>query len=250
MNTVIETANLSEPYKAVRLIVKGLEPKLSAAADNEYAALIAHWDADPEFRTLVHSLASAMELSIVDVTARKIMLRPVHEASLFATRMSDVRGSASDLTRGLLAIVMIGIGAAFFRDGGSLAGIDDQRTELSADNIEQIITDICERIADRQTVDPEFCPGEINKAWRRWNELSPRGAGSDRPGTNSRLGLVRIALKHFVDQDMMIEAQAGTSTTYVPTDRFRLQLRDVVTNDIFEKCIRLADITLPANEEA
>ena len=233
---------LSESQKAVRLIYKGLRPRNSGLQDAEYAQLLAHWDADPAFRDEVTRHASVMELSVIHVDNRKIFLRPSHEDSIFAPRLSDIRANASDLDRGALALIFIAVGAAFFRTGGDLVGRGDQDPELTAEQIESILDELCTKLAERNPEDPARRDQVLHEGWRILLSKPRRTETEQRASMATRLGMVKIVISRLIDYDMLIENRAGEVDSYVPTERFRLQLAEVLTNEIYDRCIRELDI--------
>ncbi len=240
--------NLTESQKAARLIYKGLRPRLSALQDPEYARLLDHYDASPEFRFELERLAAMMDLVVIHSDARKIILRPEGEESLFAMRLGDIRQNASDLDRNLLVLILIAVGAVFFRTGGDLTARGDHDPEFTAEQIEEIITELCVKLQEENPGDPDRREAQFVEVWRRLLAKPRRTATDQRASMRSRLSMVNLVIGRMVEYDMLVENRAGEVPSYVPTERFRQQLQDVLEDEIYEKCIRKLGITADRDE--
>jgi hypothetical protein len=240
--------NLTESQKAVRLIYKGLRPRLSAFQDAEYARLLDHYDASPEFRVEVERLAAMMDLAVIHSDTRKIILRPEVEESLFAMRLGDIRQNAPELDRGLLVVLLIAVGAVFFRTGGDLVARGDHDPEFTAEQIENIINELCLKLQEENPEDPDRQDEQFMEVWRRLLSKPRRRPGEQRASMGSRLSMINLLIGRMVEHDMLIENRAGEIVSYVPTERFRQQLKDVMENEIYEKCIRRLGIKTARDE--
>ena len=230
---------LSETQKALRLIYKGLHPRASAlSGDPEYRALLRHWRADPEFQLTVRDLAPMLELRIVDVVDQGIVLAPDSPDSYFAATLSDLRPGLGDMSRGSLALVQIAIAATFFPTAAALTGADDDGGDISAtpDRIAQFLREHCERLEEEASDDAALHEAGMVKAWRelaRLPEVPPDG--SRRAAMNSLVGMVKIVLNQL-EKHGMVNQVPETENAYAPTPRYRLQVRELAANDIFERC--------------
>lgn len=240
--------NLTEAQKAVRLIYKGLRPRLSALQDAEYSRLLDHYDANPEFRIEVERLSAMMDLVVIHSNARKIFLRPEGEESLLAMRLSEIRQNAPDLDRAFLALLLVAIGAVFFRTGGDLLVRGDQDPEFTTEQIEGIINELCSKLQEENPQDPDRQDEQFIEVWRRLLDKPRLTASEKRAGMQSRLSMIKIVIGRMVDYDMLIENRAGEVVSYVPTERFRQQLKDVLEDEIYEKCIRRLGIKVTEEE--
>ncbi|NKB59564.1 MAG: hypothetical protein GKS00_24860 [Alphaproteobacteria bacterium] len=246
-----ETAHLNGSEKAVRLVYKALRPKASAAQDREYAELLLHWDASPEWRETVRAYARLLELEVIGTTRQKLILRPSSEASAFTARLSDFRRNMPEVDRGILALVLIAIGAAFFRSGNDLSGLRDTIQELTIGQIEGILDELCEQLKVETDGDPERRSDVLQEAWRRLIAKPRRMERSvtanaeqhherqERANTSSRYGMVKLVVSRLVDHDLLRPNVAGEMESYYPTERFRLQLRSAMADDtLYDRLVR------------
>lgn len=238
---------LTEVEEASRLVYKGLKPRHRATQDTEYAKLIAKWDASPNFRALVRSVASSMELMIMDVTSTQILLRPHGPQSTFRMSYQNMRFS-KDANRGVLALVFVAVGAAFFRTGNSLTRRDAPLLQMTIPQIVTVFTELCERIAaaagDQEKRDDTLA----EESWRVLLNIE-RDVNFSRASFKSREGIVQKVVSILEAQNMLIADKSGKADSYIPTPRLRLQLADVMTNDIFHGCITLLGVETEEEEE-
>lgn len=239
---------LSDAQKALRLIYKGLRPKLSAVQDVEYSKLLDHYWSSSDFRQEVEGLARMTELVVIHSNTRKILLRPEGENCYFAVRLADMRQSASELDRSMLALIFLAVGAAFFRTGGDLTRRDDRDPELTAEQIEEILNELCQKIEEANPADPDRTDEYSIKVWRRLLARARRTEDERRASMKSRLQMIHLVLGKMDEYDMVATNTAGESISYVPTERFRQQLKDVLESEIYEKGIRMLGIDVSPGE--
>jgi hypothetical protein len=236
----MELATLSQTQRACRLIAKGLRPEASGAKDTEYAQLITLWEADPEFRQVVHDHARVLDLIVMEVTALQIVLRPSGPESAFRRPISKILPTQGE-KRGLQALALVAVAAAYFRTGRDLT----DRTEgipLTLEHIEDILTELCERLREQAEGRDGLAEDGQAEGWRLFLSLARQAEGEVRGGWGSRTAILRQVIGLLVDQSMLRVQEAGTSRSFVPTERFRLQLRDVITNEVYTDCVALLGI--------
>ena len=232
--------HLSEAQKAVLLLNKGLSPRASALrGDVDYLQLLAHWRADPEFRQLVHDLAPMLGLRVIDVLEHAIVLAPFDPDSVFAATLTDLRPGIGEMSRGALALVHIAIAATFFPTAAVLTGAQDDFEEVSATpaRIAALLRGHCGRLEAESGDDPDLAEAGLAEAWRELARLpDTRPDGSQRAALSSLAGMVKLVLNQLHEHGMMQTLDTAEGETYIPTPRYRLQVRELAANDLFERC--------------
>lgn len=235
--------HLSETQKAVLLLYKGLSPRASALrGDPDYQQLLAHWRADPEFQMLVRDLAPMLELRVIDVLDHAIVLSPLSPDSVFAATISDLRPGLGEMSRGALALIHIAIAATFFPTATALTGAHDAAAEVSATPVQiaALLRDYCERLQVQASDDPELGEAGLVEAWRELARLpEAQPDGSQRAAMSSLAGMVKIVLNQLLQHGMVQSFDTGNGETFIPTLRYRMQVRELAANELFERCVAL-----------
>ena len=232
--------HLSKAQKAVLLLRKGLSPRASALrGDGDYLQLLTHWRADPEFRQLVHDFAPMLGLRVIDVPEHAIILAPLGPDSVFAATLTDLRPGLSDMSRGALALVHIAIAATFFPTGEALAGAQEDFSEVSATpaRIAAVLREHCALLEAEAGDDPGLEEAGLAEAWRELARLpDTRPDGSHRAALSTLAGMVKLVLNQLYDHGMVQTLDTAEGKTYIPTPRYRLQVRELAANELFERC--------------
>jgi hypothetical protein len=246
----MDLRSLSDSQQAVRLVYKGMRPSQSAARDPDYAGLIARYDADPAFRTQVSLHAAMLDLAVVDATPMQIMLRPSCAESLFRITLAQTRGSHAVRNSGLFALALVAVGAAFYRSGTDLAGTG-AGLQMTVEQIEEILTDLCERIAAGDGAgDPPDAGEDAAETWRVIRAMARTGEGEGRAGFSNRTAIVRQAVNALLDHNMLREDRAGAVASYLPTERLRVQMGEVLASQLYRSCIGLLGMQKGTGENA
>ncbi len=235
-----DLTRLSEAQKAVLLLNKGLSPRASASrGDSDYRMLLAHWRAEPEFRELVHELAPMLGLRVIDVLEHSIVLAPLGPESVFASTLTDLRRDLGEISRGALALIHIAIAATFFPTAAVLVGTQEDHAELTATpaRIAALLREQCQRLEEQATDDPDLEEAGLVEAWRELVRLpETRPDGSQRAALGSLVGMVKLVMNHLHDHGMVQTLDTAEGETYMPTPRYRLQVRELATHELFERC--------------
>ena len=236
-----ELTHLSEAQKAVLLLNKGLSPRASALrGDVEYRQLLAHWRADPEFRQLVDDLAPMLGLRVIDVLDHAIVLAPSGLESVFAATLTDLRPGLGEMPRGALALTHIAIAATFFPTAAALTGAQDDFAEVSATpaRVAAVLREHCGRLEAEAGDDPDLAEAGLAEAWRELARLpDARPDGTQRAGLSSLAGMVKLVLNQLQEHGMVQTLDdTAEGETYVPTPRYRLQVRELAANELFDRC--------------
>ena len=231
---------LSEAQKAVLLLNKGLSPRASALrGDVDYRQLLAHWRADPEFRQLVDDLAPMLGLRVIDVLDHAIVLAPSGLESVFAATLTDLRPGLGEMPRGALALIHIAIAATFFPTAAALTGAQDDFAEVSATpaRVAAVLREHCGRLEAEAGDDPDLVEAGLAEAWRELARLpEARPDGSQRAALSSLAGMVKLVLNQLEEHGMVQTLGTSEGETYIPTPRYRLQVRELAANELFERC--------------
>ncbi len=235
-----DLTHLSEAQKAVLLLNKGLSPRASALrGDVDYRQLLAHYRADPEFRQLVDDLAPMLGLRVIDVLDHAIVLAPLGPESVFAATLTDLRQGLGEMPRGALALVHIAIAATFFPTAAVLTGAQDDFAEVSATpaRVAAVLSDHCGRLEAEAGDDPDLAEAGLAEAWRELARLPvARPDGSQRATLSSLAGMVKLVLNQLEEHGMVQTLDTAEGETYIPTPRYRLQVRELAANELFERC--------------
>ena len=232
--------HLSEAQKAVLLLSKGLSPRASALrGDVDYLQLLAHWRAHPEFRRLVHDLAPMLGLRVIDVLEHAIILAPLGPDSVFAATLTDLRPGIGEMDRGALALVHIAIAATFFPTAEVLTGAQDDFAEVSATpaRIAAVLREHCALLEAESGDDPDLAEAGLAESWRELARLpDTRPDGTHRAALSSLAGMVKLVLNQLHEHGMVHTLDTAEGKTYIPTPRYRLQVRELAANELFERC--------------
>lgn len=233
--------HLSEAQKAVLLLKKGLSPRASALhGDVDYRQLLAHWRADPEFRQLVLDLAPMLDLRVIDALDHAIVLAPSGPDSVFAATLTDLRPGLGEMSRGTLALVQIAVAATFFPTAAVLMGTQDDSAEVSATptRIAAVLREHCGRLEAEAGDDPDLAEAGLAEAWREIARLpDTRPDGSQRAALSSLAGMVKLVLNQLHEHGMVRTLETADGETYIPTPRFKVQVRELAANELFERCV-------------
>ena len=232
--------HLSAAQKAVLLLKKGLSPRLSALrGDPVYRQLLALWRAEPEFRTQVEDLAPMLDLTVVDVLEHAIILAPDGPESVFAATLTDLRPGLGDMSRGALALIHVAIAATFFPTAAVLTEAPVDQAEVSATpaRVAAVLREHCQRLEEEAGEDAELEEAGLAEAWRELARMpDTRPDGSLRASLGSLIGMVKLVLNQLQEHGMVHVVEAGEDETYIPTPRYRLQVRELAANELFERC--------------
>ena len=238
---MVDLRRLSVAQKAVLLLRKGLSPRSSALrGDPDYAQLLAHWHADPEFRVLVEDLALMLDLRVVDVLEHAIVLAPLGAESVFAAKLTDLRSGLGEMQRGALALIQIAIAATFFPTASVLTGARDDHAEVSATplRVTTVLREHCQRLEAEASDDTDLEEAGLVEAWRELARMpDTKPDGSQRAALGSLAGMVKLVLNHLLEHGMVQTINTAEGETYLPTPRYRLQVRELAANELFERCV-------------
>lgn len=224
-------------HEAARLIAKALRPRHSTPRDPDYARLLNRYRADPEFRVLAESIAAGLELVVLEAGETALWLAPADQSSLFAATLTEVRERIGDLDKGLLALMQVAVAAAFFPTGRLLSASADEPGSATLDHILSVLLELCEQLKQQHGEDTELADAGLREAWRAVLSKPLRQPESSRAALSSLEGIARTVLARLEDYGLVKKEQGGEAVFWLPTPRYRAQLRELAGNTIFRKCV-------------
>lgn len=229
---------------AARLLYKGLNPKAHPQHDREYLDLVRTWIAEPDFRELVDGAAEGFELVVLDVSERGIVIAPKGPNSRFAMGVSEYRRSlerdGTDIQRGTIVVLQVGIAAAFFPTAGKLENLDDSSETLRLADIRDVVLNLCRRLAEHEQGDAQALPSILRRAWDMLLSLPVHQPDAQRASLSSLDGAVQLVLNQLRDQGLVRFQEGADGGFYYPSRRYRLLLARRASGTLFALCHRLA----------
>lgn len=152
-------------------------------------------------------------------------------------RLADIRSGLDIQQKASLVLAHVAIAATFFptTDGleddnyipppGSVANFRDSLHALA----KQLEALEGEQLAD---IPPELAPG-----WRCITALMVNVPSSQRATVNSVVGFIRLALKNMREAGLVRldrDSEEDDTETYTPTQRMRVQLRELALRRLFD----------------
>ncbi|MFJ4438852.1 hypothetical protein [Streptomyces sp. NPDC088923] len=219
---------------AARLVAFGLQPKLQAARDGEYTALLRRYREDPAFARLADAVATGLGLVVLEVSERAGMATAAAEDSVFAVRMGEYarRASTDTADRFLHGLAHLSVAALAFPRPEDLAD-DGYIGRISVNGVDAFVRQACRRIEERaelagENTDPATEAPGLEAAWRVWARRSATGATKDaRRLAGSTTGIVAKAVGFLTDSGFLHRTGDDGGGTYRTTPRYQLQVRDL-----------------------
>jgi len=233
---------------AATLLAKALRPRLGSLRDAEYARLLNRWRADPAFRLLVESVAAGLELIVLEAGESALWVAPRDEDSLFAASLTEVREKLGDIDKGLIALLQVAIAASFFPTGRSLAATSGEPASATIEQICNLLLELCEQLKARHADDAELADAGLREAWRAVLAKPLRQPESSRAALSSLEGMVRTVLSRLEDYSLLKQESGSDGAFWLPTPRYRAQLRELASNSIFAKCVLVLAPDVPKPE--
>ncbi|MGW3650591.1 hypothetical protein [Streptomyces sp. NPDC000878] len=231
---------------AARLVAFGLQPKLQAARDQEYAELLRRYREDSAFARLADAVAAGLGLIVLEVSPRAGMAVTAAEDSVFAVRMGDYarRTSADGSDRFLHGLAHLAVAAMAFPRPEDLAD-DGYIGRVTVNGVEAFVRQACRRLEERaeaqgENTDPVSDAPGLEAAWRIWMRRSATGATKDaRRPAGSTTGIVGKAVAFLTDSGFLQRTGDDNGGTYRTTARYQLQVRDMAGNAAMAELLEL-----------
>lgn len=221
---------------ASRLVYKSLNAALTPVNDLSYRELLAHYRADPAFADQVHAISEGMELVVLDVSERGLVVAPTTKDSKFALKMSDIRSVLNADQKAAMVLAHIAIAATFFptMDGLEDDGVSPPPAALA--NFRDVLVTLARRLKEVGESEVDL-PFTLEPGWELICSLPLTTPSVKRAGVNTIVGLIAISLAQMVTGGLVRVVRASDDeslVTYTPTNRFRVQLRELTMRRLFE----------------
>lgn len=248
----------STVWRASRLVLKGLAPRLHPTRDSEYAALIRDWEGDESFRQHVLDVAAGLDLRVLQVGRGGIILMPA-PGSRFAMTAADYRANVKTEDRGLIALVQVAVAATFYPTAASLETLDRPVTTVTVQQIRETLVNLCQQAKAAGAGSAACLPAHLEEAWRAVlrkpqipaERMEREADRPQRAAPGNLEGIIRIVLNTLVEAGMVAEeATADGDGFYVPLPRYQLQLRETAADDLFLLCHELATTARDGDADA
>jgi len=226
----------SSAQHAGRLLYKALHTTLVPINDMEYRELLALYRADPGFADKVQQFATGMELAILDVSERGLVVVPASRDSKFAIKMTDIRAGLDAKQKAALLLAHVAIAATFFP---MTDGLDDDNfvpPPSCVADFRGTLHALAKQLQACASPSPEL-PVELMPGWDYIASLAVVVPTAQRASLTSVVGFIRLALKHMREGGLVRldrETDDEEAASYTPTQRLRVQLRELALRRLFD----------------
>jgi len=222
---------------AGELVVKALQRGITPSNNAEYQRLLAHYGADPEFRSLVGQIASGMQLRILDVSETRGMFVVPEKDSPFAIRLSDIRHQTmSPGLKAALVLVHVAIAAQFYPTTDALEDDDYTPFPASIANFRNAVQSLATRMKEGAVAYDGHKAEQLEPGWAYLCDVPPVIIEAQRTTVSSIVGIIRFVLRHLEQNGFVrsIDSESDDdSQQFTPTYRFRVQLREMSLARLF-----------------
>ncbi|MDT0310149.1 hypothetical protein RM780_24805 [Streptomyces sp. DSM 44917] len=231
---------------AARLVAFGLQPRLPAARDAEYAALLRRYLEEPAFGRIADAVAAGLGLIVLEVSPRAGMALAAAEDSVFAVRMGEYarRTSSDTADRFLHGLAHLAVAALAFPRPADLAD-DGYLGRITVNGVEAFVRQACHRLAERaetqgENTDPATDAPGLEAAWRVYARRSTTGATKDaRRLAASTTGIVGKAVAFLADSGFLQRTGDESGGSYRTTPRYQIQVRDLAAGAAMSELLAL-----------
>lgn len=235
-------------FRAGRLIQWALQPRVRPAQVEEYRELIALYDEDRAFRSLVEDTAAGLGLHLLDVSPHGAVVAPAHD-SVFRMRFTEYRPSSSSVDDRLLdGLAQVAIAATVFpRDEDLQDDVETVRPALSVEEVDRAMRSLCEALEKRESAerDPSVDEDEsrLLEAWRVYRDrfAASESATGVRP-RRATMTIIEYALEKLREQGCFIRTDDENRTLWQPTRRYNVMLQDFAATTLFERVRELMEV--------
>ena len=213
------------------LIAYGLDPRLSPGRDAKYAALVAQFRTDPDFRQSVEAVARGQGLDILDCSiVYGLVLAASGADSPYHMRLDEYAAMSAD-ERLLNAFVFLAIATASYPTAQALDEDDGPLPQVTVSQVVRLVNRMAERIQERsKNADPPIDQPQMEPLYRlvlRWREGDT--TSDERSNPHVKTGMIRRALK-WLASNGFAEEVATAKDAFRVRSRFRLHVRDAVAH--------------------
>lgn len=221
---------------AAKLVYKSLVTSITPLNDLEYRQLLAAYRAYPAFSEQVHAIAEGLELLVLDVSERGLVVVPATKESKFALRMLDFRTALNSSQKAALVLAHVAVAATFFPTAQSLEDDAIFPPPASVADFRDLLLALAKRLKEVGNDEVEL-PQSLELGWELICSLPVSRPGDSRANVATVVGFLSTALKEMVNGGLVRPVRGSdddSAVTYTPTNRFRVQLRELSMRRLFE----------------
>jgi len=226
---------------ASRLIGYALQPRLLPAPHEEYRALLSRYLTETEFEATVRSVATGLDLVILDSSLAVGLVVGSTQDSVFEWKVGDYakRAGAGRNVRDRVmhGLIHVAIAATAFPRPADLT-TDGSVQRVTAAGVDRFLRATIEKmLGDTGDRDPELeAIGAI------YAKLPQAGKTTDdRRLSGASTSMIAKALEFLTDQGMLNYVNDEDGGTYRTTLRFQVQVRELAGGPLFSAIIALHD---------
>ena len=236
---------LSDVFKAARLIQWGLQPRIRPIQNAEYRELIREYLNRSDFRDVVAEMSDGLGLYVLNnVSEHGIVLSPT-EGSVFWMKSSDFRpGNSSADLRLIDGLVEITIAATVFPRARDLEDdVNRPRPPVTIEEIDESLRAICARLKEEfANEDPNMSDVRVGlyDAWRVYDGMqSVRETKDGREARNTTTRIIRFNLDRLKEFGCFTETRYAGKQAWQPTRRYNVLVQDLVGSRLFDEFMRI-----------
>lgn len=221
-------------HSAALLINKGLQPRATPLSDKDYRAILALYDSNPTFRTLVDEVATGLGLTVLSISRDGAFFAPDGPDSIFAYRLGDMPSFNSQETRALAVLIHVAIGALFYPTSEKLNDDGYNAPPVSEVMALDSLKDICAEIAlreDRAQLDG--IPKELEPGWQSVLVKPETRPEAQRRNNTTLEGLVSAVFKQLREKGMLNQLAGPGAAYFTANKRYTVQLRELLVERVF-----------------
>jgi hypothetical protein len=233
--------DLDDGYRAGRLLHWGLQPRQRPAQEPEYRDLIDQYLDRGDFRELVQTIASGLQLRVLDAGDYGIALGPEGN-SAFALRHADFRpGTSSAEDRLIDGLVQLAVAATVFPNSRDLKDEATRaRPAVTVDEIEDNLRRLAKRLEQesKQAPDPKTTAEEAGfyEAWRVYqSRLAAVETSDNRQSRRATRRSIQFALDRLSEFGCFLRETRGSHVYYQPTCRYQVQVKELAALHIYAR---------------
>jgi hypothetical protein len=232
-----------EQAQVGKLLACAMQPKLTAARDEQYRQLLELYRDDVEFRRAVDDTAEGLGLVVVHASEQMLVVGAL-EDSPFQIRMEDYSGALRSghrqteerLVQGLIQLAIAAYCFPTARD------LESERViRISAVEVDRFLREICALVGEHDpSGDPPVEMPELEPAYRVYQRRHATRETSDGRGhLSSTIQMTRRALDWLEMQGLVRKSSDEQGGTYQVLGRYRALVRELAGHYLLDELIGL-----------
>ena len=218
---------------AATLIYKGLQPKLAVSKDKEYRELIALYESDGAFRSMVQDIAVGLGLQTLAVSPEGAFFAPASAESRFAMRLQDIRLGLSAEEKALMVLSHVAVAALFYPTTERLLDETYSPPAVHEREVLSLLKALCQRLAKASEAERGDLPKELEPGWQ-----CVLGKPESRPDAKNRTlstleGMIGTVCRQLVDHGLIFAESNEEPPAYLATWKYTVQLRELAVSRMY-----------------